>query len=236
MKALSRILPKPAVLFLLQKLEKRDTDLGRRAKGRLRRLRVRASVQAFRERCAKLGRNDICMDCGANVGAVTVQMAATGATVHAYEPDPRNFDALEAAVGHLPNVELHMVALGATEGQATLRRLHDKFGTEKGRGESSSTYFKDPALFSDNVVQVEQRAFGTEVTRLGGRIALVKMDIEGAEFEILPQVFADPERQGFDALFVETHERMAPSEIPVMERMRRQAARLSAPYISLDWP
>jgi len=236
LKTLSRILPKPAVMFLLQNLEHRDTDLGSRARRRLGRLRRRASVQAFERHVARLKQGDTCMDCGANVGVVTKQLAATGATVHAYEPDPDTFRQLRENVDHLPNVSLHQVALGSKPGHATLRRVHEALGTPQQRSQASSIYFSDPEQFVEDGVKVEQRAFAEEVARLGGNVALVKMDIEGAEFDILPQIFADPARQGFDALFVETHERMTPSQIPVVAQMRRDAAKLSKPFISLDWP
>ena len=37
---------------------------------------------------------DVVFDCGANVGDVTAPLAATGATVHAFEPDPFAFGQL----------------------------------------------------------------------------------------------------------------------------------------------
>ena len=38
---------------------------------------------------------DLVLDCGANVGAVTGPLAETGATVHAFEPDPFAFEKLK---------------------------------------------------------------------------------------------------------------------------------------------
>ena len=44
---------------------------------------------------------DVVIDCGANLGAVAGPLADTGATVHAFEPDPYTFGRLSEALGGL---------------------------------------------------------------------------------------------------------------------------------------
>jgi hypothetical protein len=62
------------------------------------------------------------------------------------------------------------------------------------------------------------------------------MDIEGAEFDILRQVFADPAAFDIDAIFCETHERDAYAEFAEIDRMRRASEGLERPYVNLYWP
>src|SRR3712207_5087405 len=62
------------------------------------------------------------LDVGANVGLWTqwVTGEVPGATVHAFEPDPRAHAELERATAGLANVHRHRLALGAEPGTATL--------------------------------------------------------------------------------------------------------------------
>src|SRR5436190_23184541 len=55
----------------------------------------------------KLDKDSVVIDCGANVGNITKKFADTGATVHAFEPDPLAFDILSKRFGSFPNVMLH---------------------------------------------------------------------------------------------------------------------------------
>jgi len=71
---------------------------------------------------AMLKPGDLVMDCGANVGKITTQVACTGAAVLAYEPDPFAFGQLSKSCADLPNVALHNVAVGATSGSIRLMR------------------------------------------------------------------------------------------------------------------
>ena len=101
---------------VLHKTERLGGYIGRAATRELR-LRYKSSVQAeFNARLAALRSGDVALDLGANVGVYTARMAETGATVHAFEPDPDTFARLVKRVGHLPNVVLHQKAVGAGGG------------------------------------------------------------------------------------------------------------------------
>ena len=50
---------------------------------------------------------DIAIDCGANLGDVTVPLAANGATVHAFEPNPHAFRVLQKRTARFPNVHCY---------------------------------------------------------------------------------------------------------------------------------
>ena len=51
---------------------------------------------------------DLVMDCGANMGVVTAVLAATGADVIAYEPDPYAFGTLEQKFGDMALSLIHI--------------------------------------------------------------------------------------------------------------------------------
>src|SRR5215213_2826967 len=53
------------------------------------------------------GPGDIVIDAGANVGDVTSLCARTGATIHAFEPNPVCYRILEKRFANLANVQTH---------------------------------------------------------------------------------------------------------------------------------
>jgi FkbM family methyltransferase len=210
--------------------------LGRSAYRKLRRRYKARAMRAFDAVLATLKPGDICLDLGANLGTVSARMAATGATVHAYEPDPATFARLVANTAHLANVVPHAQAVGATSGTVQLRRVRDDGRTDADyRTLGSSVVFDDPRMESDGALSVEQVAFGDLLRAHGPHIRLIKMDIEGAELPILRDLMTAGSPAGFDALYVETHEVMYPAHRPEVQRLRDWAAGFAVPDINLYW-
>ncbi len=88
----------------------------------------------------------------------------------------------------------------------------------------------DPKNFVD-VPQIDLFAF---IAGLPERPALIKMDIEGAEWPILERVMTG--ERPFDALFVETHERFNPwRDMPRLNRFRRFAETCTDAYLNAYW-
>lgn len=219
-------------------LEGLDNRVGRRVRHWLARYRLPRVMADFERRLSALGPGAICLDLGANVGTVTRQLAATGATVHAFEPDPLAWAELCRNVGALPNVVLHNCAVAATSGRLRLYRS-TRFAENPLRlTVCSSIIPKRPELFQDDDgIEVEVRAFPDVLAGFGTPVALVKMDIEGSEFAILRQIVADPAAFDVDAIFCETHERDDMKKLfPEVEALRLKCAALARPEINLYWP
>ncbi len=223
-----------AVLVWLSRFENR---IGRKARRWLMRLHGPRAVAEFEARLPRIGVGDLCLDLGANVGLFTAEMAKRGCDVHAFEPDPMAFEHLVRNVGHLPNVTLHNQAVAATAGSFRLRRSRSFAEHPLALTTISSIVLSNPKRYQEeDGVDVEVLAFRDVITDFGRKIALVKMDIEGAEFDILRQVFADPTAFDIDAIFCETHERESYPEFREIDRMRRESEGLLRPYINLYWP
>lgn len=208
--------------------------IGLSARRKLRRAWAPRTLAAFDADVARLGPGDIAIDFGANVGRFTRILAATGAEVHAYEPDPSTFARLTAAMADRPNVHLHQAAVGATNGMVKLHCAPEHRHAE--HSETSSVVFRSSRHYDPVAVEVEQRAFGDVINGFDRPVSLIKMDIEGAEFDILRVIFAAPQSFRFQRLYVETHESYAPQELPEVDRMRRHARALNGPVINLYWP
>lgn len=220
--------------WVLARIGRWPNRIGASARRKLRRAWAPQTLADFKIELARLGPDDIVLDLGANVGTITRQLAATGATVHAFEPDPDTFARLKEACSDLPNVVLHQAAIGATSGIVSLYRAPSE--TRADYSEMASTVFPAARRYQAESIEVEQRAFADVLAALPRPAALIKMDIEGAEFDILCEVFREPDRWSFGALFVETHETVAHDQIPAIDRMRKIAASLAKPRINLYWP
>ena len=116
----------------------------------------------------------VIVDAGANIGLSVLLFAHRfpDAAIHAVEPDRTSLRKLLRNVGHLPNVTVHPVAVGATDGWAGFR--------EASAGWASS--LSDDG--EGHVVPVINLArFVREVA--DGRADILKLDVEGAEWAIL---------------------------------------------------
>jgi FkbM family methyltransferase len=122
-----------------------------------------------------IGPTDKVLDVGANIGAFTVNAAAQArnGVVWAVEPVSANMRILEenVALNELKNVKLVQAAVGAAATPVTVAI----------RGASSTIAFQaGPQVERE---EVEQISLESLVCQMGG-VDLMKMDCEGAEFDI----------------------------------------------------
>ncbi|MGL6210416.1 MAG: FkbM family methyltransferase, partial [Paracoccaceae bacterium] len=144
--------------------------------------------------CAMLRPGDLALDLGANMGVVTEVLAATGADVVAFEPDPFAFGSLQARFADRPNVSLVQAAVGVGSGTVRLMRA-DNFGTNPEGASVKSTILdggrRIDAANSVEVPLLDFPAYVIEKVAERGQIAFIKMDIEGAEVDILEAMDRD---------------------------------------------
>ena len=178
---------------------------------------------------------DIVLDLGANHGVYTKKLAATGAEVHAFEPDPDTFEKLKAEVGHLANVSLYQQAVGARSGTVTLMRMSSAPDPTMDLSVGSSVVFRNAQMDMADCVEVEQISLFDLIAGFVRPVRLIKMDIEGSETDILKEMLLNQRLDGFDALFVETHENLVPEDMPFVLKARELTSRLDHPHINLFW-
>jgi FkbM family methyltransferase len=179
---------------------------------------------------------DIAIDCGANLGAITRIMAAHGATVHAFEPNPDAFAHLSRACAGQGHIHLHPAAVLDKPGQMTLH-LHMNYDRNPERFSSGSSLIAEKrnvdATRGVTVPVIDLCAF---IDRLPSPVALLKMDVEGAEYDILHAMLDRGTIAKVAKVFVETHAHAIPSLQASDERLRQRIAEMGLHgKIDLTW-
>ena len=122
-------------------------------------------------------------DVGAWIGPTALFAAMKGARVVAFEPDPIAWEALSATLAlnpELGEVAVRRYALAAAPALATL------FSGDLGNSESSllaATQRREGVISLPARAQIECRSFAQELASISPD-AVVKIDVEGAEFDI----------------------------------------------------
>jgi len=111
------------------------------------------------------------LDIGANVGLFSLWAAHhfRDATVHAYEPNPNAAPFLRANLVYLP-VEIFLTGLGSKSGRAAVMD------------------HADPRLASTAICEggrIVIESLATAINRLNGHVDLMKIDCEGAEWDLM---------------------------------------------------
>lgn len=183
----------------------------------------------------RLRPGDVAIDAGANLGIFTEMLAGTGATVHAFEPDPHAFKKLEARVGDRPNVRLHRLAVSDRPGMVRLFRS-TRFGDDPDYWSMSSSVFAEKANVSpDDFIEVEQISLTDFIRDLREPVRLLKIDIEGAEVPVLEAIFGEGLMDRIGYIFAETHEKKIPHLAERTAALRRIARLHWSKRINLDW-
>lgn len=189
--------------------------------------------------CGFLRPGDVAIDCGANVGAVSARLLASGADVIAFDPEPWAVEKLQARFADEPRYHLHNAAVGCTDGTITLFRAANFDQNEKNASVKSTVVSGGRMIDEGAGIRVPQVDFVAFLQRLiaeRGEIAFLKMDIEGAELDLIPAIDAAGLFDHIRCTVVETHERKFRARRDDFARMRADiAARHSPSRVNLDW-
>ena len=130
------------------------------------------------------------IDCGSNIGLSIIYFKShfPNATIIGFEPDPKIFAILKKNTAKFQNVVLYNKAVSKEKGKLN-------FESEGG----FSGRLNDEAS-GNNVVSVEAEPLSAYMDR---KIDLLKIDIEGAEYEVLLEI--RPKLELVDKLFIEYH-------------------------------
>lgn len=154
-----------------------------------------------------LGSGSVVLDLGANAGAFSLAMIETfGCTCHAVEPNP----AMADQIPDHPRLQLYRHAVGGAPGEATFHVCDDPLG---------SSLHPIDALDYSQTLTVPVETLEHVIDRTGAdRIALAKVDIEGAEIPMFEAAPDDVLRR-VDQFTVEFHDFNGTTPVPVVARV-----------------
>lgn len=190
---------------------------------------------------AMLRPGDVAVDCGANRGDVTALLAATGAEVHAFEPDPYNIAKLEDRFSETPNVQLHSAAVGTRNGHIRLMRAANWDANPETASVKSTVIEGVDGIAEDegiDVAMIDLLAFLRVLAATRGSVAFLKLDVEGAELDLLEMMHMENLFDIVRLTVAETHERKFRE---LGQRLRFAALRdaIARAYpptrVNLDW-
>lgn len=210
--------------------------LKRRHKRDLRFARAEGMLQGV---VSMLRPGDVVVDCGANRGDICADLAATGAVVHAFEPDPYNVDKLKERFRDVANVHLHPVAVGATPGRVRLMRaanweVNPDLASVKSTIVSGGHNIAEGAGIDVEIIDFP--AFLRGLIADHGRLAFIKIDIEGAELDLLEAMLSAGLFDHIQLTVAETHERKFKDLRPRFAALREAVSAAYPPTrVNLDW-
>ncbi|MBY0352380.1 FkbM family methyltransferase [Tabrizicola sp.] len=210
--------------------------LRRRHRRDLRRARAEGMLAGV---ASMLRPGDVTVDCGANRGDVTALLAASGAEVHAFEPDPYNLEKLTERFAGLANVRLHAAAVGTEAGTIRLMRAAN-WEANPDLASVKSTVVAGGQNIAEGegiaVALVDFPAFLRGLVAAHGRVAFVKLDIEGAELALLSAMLDQRLFDRIQLTVAETHERKFKDLRPRFAALREAVAAAYPPSrVNLDW-
>lgn len=134
---------------------------------------------------------DLILDAGAHIGGFSVLAAAVwpGVPLEAFEPQPRH-QAWYRSQPNLGSARLHAAAVGLRDGEAVFDTAH-------------CGSVANGATEGDGHIRVSILDFPALVRARGPRRLVLKLDVEGAERELLPAL--QPVFPAQCAIFFETH-------------------------------
>jgi FkbM family methyltransferase len=182
------------------------------------------------------GPGDVIIDCGANVGWLTSRFARTGATVHAFEPNPMCYRIIKRRFAALGNVTCHNQGVMDKACTLTLETpvAYENFDTLDVTVSSSFVNKSHPVPIEG--VEVECIDLADFISELGKPIKLLKMDIEGAEVAVLNHLLDRGMMDRIGLAVVETHERFSEELARGTEALKDRIAREGfESRVRLDW-
>lgn len=162
-----------------------------------------ASERKFLKYCDSAN-GGLALDVGANVGDVTEFLLQKGMKVIAFEPDPRCLEVLKQRFSNNVRVQIMPVAV------SVVNRDMELFVQAGASGNTTSSSLNERGKHSkDFTYTVSVIDIFEFIKTLPSPPYLTKMDIEGAEFDILEKMLVSKSQDIFGMLFVETHERFS---------------------------
>ena len=168
--------------------------------------------------------SDVFVDIGANLGQEIEYFSKLNVIIDSYEPHPYFFDKIVKKFEHLPNVKITNAAVWSKKCASNFyfKKSPDLWG-DNHRSGGASLYIDKINVQSEYSTQVECIDI-VDIVSSHDKIKILKIDAEGAEYDILLRLFESSLITKPEFIFFEDHERKMTSR--VFMNNKRQFANL----------
>lgn len=155
--------------------------------------------------------------------------------MHGFEPNVYLCAFLRTLYKDEPRFVLHENAISTANEKVFFHNTFDDVVSQSG----SIVEFSDPKIQPENdgyeVQMIDFAAFLKEIYEKHGKIALIKLDIEGAEFAVLDALLEQNLHECAEFIMVETHERVFENPQKVIGDLKAKLEMKGARNVFLDW-
>jgi len=183
----------------------------------------------------RLKKKSVVLDCGANVGHITRLFSLTGASVTAFEPDPIAFKKLLHRCRNKKNIACIQKGVWDKNAIISLFSHNDSSGDEHCFTVSSSIIDNKINVNTSKSQPIEVIDLVTYIQTSKKKIDLIKLDVEGAEIEILKKIINTDSHRLFGKMYVETHETKIPTQIKELEWIKQAIKDKGIKNIRMNW-
>lgn len=180
-------------------------------------------------------KGDVAIDCGANVGLITAALAEAGAAVYAFEPNRHAFNVLQEKTAGYKKVTCYHQAVG-TE-QTTIKLFdHVRAGEDPVKWSTGSSVMATKSgIELESYEEVECIDLCAFIESLDRPVKLLKMDIEGAECDLLLKMIDTCVINKIGKVLVEMHEDRIPEIVEKAALLRQKVKEQNLTHVDLDW-
>ncbi len=180
---------------------------------------------------------DYVIDCGANVGNVTNMFLSHGANVIAFEPNPHAFNALNDRFKNTSRVRCINKGVGSKKDRGMKKLFFHQNANENQLVYSTgcSIVAEKNNVNKDDYTEVEIVELCKFLKLFNKKIKVLKIDIEGAEVELLNDLLDSGLIKDIPYVFVETHEEKIPSIKEKTEQLKKRIIKENHTNVNLNW-
>jgi len=180
---------------------------------------------------------DYVIDCGANVGDIANIFQSSGATVIAFEPNTHAYEILQTRFASNPRVKCVQKGVSGIK-SAGIKKLflHEKAEEDHVTYSTGSSILEGKNnVNKDNFINVEMVNLCEFLKLFKKEIKILKIDIEGAEVELLNDLMNEGLARNIPYIFVETHEEKIPELRERTEELKKRIKTENYNNINLNW-
>lgn len=198
-------------------------------------IRKRLTEIMFNRYLNGLKAGGLAIDCGANVGEISAILAKTGVQVFAFEPNPFAFKRLESRTDRYSNITCFNKGVWDKNTTTSLYFHREAESNAEFWSFASSIFSEKKNVDPNRSVEVEMVDLTEFIEKLDQPVDLLKIDIEGAECEVLDKFFSKNLQEKVKLTLVETHDTKIPGLKKKTDDIRTIIKEKGVTNVRLSW-